>query len=44
MQQKGKPESEQAQYRMKLESLSAQVLVLESSVNTGELQAQRRWG
>lgn len=44
MQQKGKPEAEQAQYRTKLESLSAQVLVLESAVNTGELQAQKRWG
>lgn len=42
MQQKGKPEVEQAQYRTKLDSLSAQVLVLESAANTGELQAQKR--
>lgn len=42
MQEKGKPEAEQAQYRAKLHSLSAQVLVLESAANTGELQAQKR--
>lgn len=42
MQQKGKPEAEQAQYRAKLDSLSAQVLVLESSAKAEEVQAQKR--
>lgn len=42
MQEKGKPEADQAKYRTMLDTLSAKVLVLESAAPTGELQAQKR--
>lgn len=42
MQEKGKPEADQAKYRAMLDTLSARVLVLETAAHTGELQAQRR--
>ncbi|CAM9452472.1 unnamed protein product [Scytosiphon promiscuus] len=41
MQEKGKPEAEQARYRKMLDTLSAKVLVLEAAVPTGEVQTQR---
>lgn len=44
MQEKGKPEAEQAPYRKKLDTYSAKVVVLEAAVPTGEVQAQRRYG
>lgn len=42
MQEKGKPEAEQARYRTMLDTLSAKVLVLESSAPAKELQTQKR--
>lgn len=42
MQEKGKPEVEQAHYRKLLETLSAKVLVLEAALQTGEVQTQER--
>lgn len=42
MQEKGKPEAEQARYRKMLDTLSAKVLVLEAAVPAGDMQAQRR--
>lgn len=42
MQEKGKPEAEQARYRKLLESLSAKVLVLEAALQNGEVQTQER--
>lgn len=43
MQEKGKPEADQAKYRTMLDTLSAKVLVLEMAADTGELQAQKRY-
>ncbi|CAM9551855.1 unnamed protein product, partial [Ectocarpus sp. 12 AP-2014] len=42
MQEKGKPETEQARYRGMLDTLSAKVLVLEAASPAVELEAQRR--
>lgn len=42
MQEKGKPEADQAKYRTMLDTLSARVLILETAAHTGELQAQKR--
>lgn len=42
MQEKGKPEAEQARYRNMLNSLSAKVLVLETAARAEEVQAQAR--
>lgn len=42
MQEKGKPETEQARYRGMLDTLSAKVLVLEAASPAVELEAQQR--
>lgn len=42
MQEKGKPEADQAKYRTMLDTLSAKVLVLGVAAHTGELQAHKR--
>lgn len=42
MKEKGKPEAEQARYRIMKHSLSAKVLVLETAARAGEVQAQAR--
>lgn len=42
MEEKEKPEAEQARYRNMLHSLSAKVLVLETAARAGEVQAQAR--
>lgn len=42
MQEKGKPETEQARYRKLLNTLSAKVVVLEAAAHPGELEVQQR--
>lgn len=42
MEEKGKPEAEQARYRKMRDTLAAKVLVLEAAAQTNEVQAQSK--